>query len=95
MKIKPLFERVVLESIKEENKSSTIILPDANLEKSQIAIVKEIGTGGNIDGEKIVFQVDIGDKVIYNKFSGHEISIDGKTYIIISQNDILGIIKEK
>ena len=94
MKLKPLFDRVVLKNIKEEKKISNIILPESISDKSQISIVEAIGTGGVIDGNKIEFQVNVGDKVIYNKFSAHEFNIDGETYIIISQNDILGKLED-
>ena len=94
MKIKPLFERVVLKSISQDNSKSKFILPEKLNEKSQIAVVVEVGTGGNVDGEKIEFQVNVGDKVIFNKFSAHEFNIEDETFIIISQNDILGILKD-
>ena len=94
MKIKPLFDRVVLKTIKEETKSNTsIILPESQSDKSEISIVEEIGTGGTLNGNEIKWQIKKGDKVIFNKFSAHEFHINGETFTIISQEDILGIIE--
>ena len=94
MKIKPLFDRVVLKTIKEETKSNTsIILPESQSDKSEISIVEEIGTGGTLNGNEIKWQIKKGDKVIFNKFSANEFHINGETFTIISQEDILGIIE--
>ena len=96
MTIKPLFDRVLLRNVSNNtsSKKSNIILPE-NPEKSIISVVEAIGTGGTLDGNEIKFEVKVGDKVLYNKFSAHEFNIDGETFTIISQADILGIIKEK
>ncbi len=95
MTIKPLFDRVLLRNVAHNStKASNIILPE-NPEKSIISVVEAIGTGGTIDGNEIKFEVKVGDRVLYNKFSAHEFNVDGETFTIISQNDILGIIKEK
>jgi len=94
MKIKPLYNRVVLKNVKQEqNKGSRIILPESFDEKSEISIVEEIGTGGIINGDEVVWQVKKGDRVIYNRYSAHEFHIDNETFTIISQDDILGIIE--
>ncbi len=94
MRIKPLYNRVVLKNVKEESKSEgRIILPESFDEKSEISIVEEIGTGGMLDGNEITWQVKKGDRVIYNKYSAHEFHIDGETFTIICQDDILGIIE--
>lgn len=94
MNIKPLFDRVVLKTVKEEkNTNSSIILPESQSEKSEISVVEEIGTGGVLNGNEIKWQVKKGDRVIYNKFSAHEFHINGETFTIISQDDILGIIE--
>ncbi|MBP3344609.1 MAG: co-chaperone GroES [Clostridia bacterium] len=95
MKIKPLFDRVVLEP--QENESETksgILLPMAAQEKSQIGIVVAVGSGEDIEGNKIGMQVKIGDKVLFGKFSGTEIQIDEKKYIVIRQPDILAVLEE-
>lgn len=93
MKIKPLFDRVVL--LPKENETETkggIILPTAAQEKSQMATVVAVGQGGEIDGKKINMVVNIGDKVLYAKYSGTEITVDDKKYVVVRQNDILAVI---
>ena len=94
MKIKPLFDRVVLKPIKEKSdKIGNIILPESS-KQPEISEVIALGTG-NVDGKEVVFEVDIGDKVLFNKFSGYEFVIDGEVYIIIKEKDILGIVEKK
>lgn len=93
MKIKPLFDRVVLLPI--ENESETkggILLPMAAQEKSQLATVVAVGSGENLDGKQIGMQVKVGDKVLYGKFTGTEITVDDVKYVVIRQPDILAII---
>lgn len=95
MKIKPLFNRVLVKAIKEDTPSTSgIILPESDNEKSIISVVEEIGTGGLLDGNEIEWQVKKGNRVIFNKYSAHEFVIDNETFIIINQEDILGIIEE-
>lgn len=94
MKIKPLFDRVVL--LPKENETETkggIILPTAAQEKSQMASVVAVGEGGEIDGKKVTMQVKVGDKVLYAKYSGTEITVDDKKYVVVRQNDILAVIE--
>ncbi len=94
MKIKPLFDRVVL--LPKENETETkggIILPTAAQEKSQMASVVAVGEGGEIDGKKVTMQVKVGDKVLYAKYSGTEITVEDKKYVVVRQNDILAVIE--
>ena len=78
MKIRPLFDRVVIKSIdSEETTKSGIVLPGAAKEKPQMAEVIAIGPGGNVDGKEIAMQVKVGDKVIYSKYAGNEVKLDG------------------
>lgn len=94
MKIKPLFDRVVL--LTKENETETkggIILPTAAQEKSQMASVVAVGEGGEIDGKKVAMQVKVGDKVLYAKYSGTEITVEDKKYVVVRQNDILAVIE--
>ncbi len=94
MKIKPLFDRVVL--LPKENETETkggIILPTAAQEKSQMATVVAVGQGGEIDGKKVNIVVSVGDKVLYAKYSGTEITVDDKKYVVVRQNDILAVIE--
>ncbi len=95
MRIRPLYNRIVLKNVKEKSSIPTsIILPESADERSEMSIVEELGTGGMLDGNKIEWLVKKGDRVIYNKYSAHEFVINGEMYTIISQDDILGIIEE-
>ena len=94
MKIRPLFDRVVIKSIdSEETTKSGIVLPGAAKEKPQMAEVIAIGPGGNVDGKEIVMQVKVGDKVLYSKYAGNEVKLDGTEYIVIRQSDILAVLE--
>ena len=94
MKIRPLFDRVVIKSIdSEETTKSGIVLPGAAKEKPQMAEVIAIGPGGNVDGKEIAMQVKVGDKVIYSKYAGNEVKLDGTEYLVIRQSDILAVVE--
>ena len=70
------------------------MLPGQAKEKPQEAEVIAVGPGGNIDGKEVVMQVNVGDKVIYSKYSGTDVELDGEEYIIVKQSDILAIVTE-
>lgn len=94
MKVKPLFDKVVVEITEtEETTKSGFILPSASKEKQTVATVVAVGPGGIIDGKEIVMQVKTGDQVLFSKYSGTEFKIDGKTLTIIRQSDILAIVE--
>ena len=89
MKIKPIDDRVLLETIEsEEKKIGNIIIPDTAKEKPQIG--KIIAVGNDEDLQKLVKK---GDKVVYAKYGGTEIELEGKKYLIVQRSDILGIIE--
>ena len=93
MKIKPLFDRVVVKPIKEKpEKIGNIILPES-AKHPEISEVVALGVG-EVDGKKINFEVKIGDKVIFNKYSGNDFKIDNEMYTIIKEKDILAIIEQ-
>lgn len=94
MKIKPLEDRVVVESLEAEEKTSGgIYLPDTAKEKPQIGKIIAIGPGKVSDaGKKIAMEVKVGDKILYGKYSGSEVTIDDKDYLIMRESDILAII---
>ena len=95
MKLVPLGDRVVIKAlVAEETTKSGIVLPGQAKEKPQQAEVIAVGPGGVVDGKEVVMQVKPGDKVIYSKYSGTEVKVDeDEEYIIVSQSDILAIIK--
>lgn len=94
MTLKPLNDRVVLKHMKaEETTKSGIVLPGQAQEKPQEAEVVAVGPGGVVDGKEVTMQVLVGDKVIYSKYAGTEVKVDGEDYIIVKQNDILAVVE--
>ena len=94
MNLRPLADRVVLKQLEAEEKTqSGIILTGAAKEKPQEAEVIAVGPGGIVDGEKVEMQVKIGDKVIYSKYAGTDVTLDKEEYIIVKQSDILAIVE--
>ena len=94
MKLVPLGDRVVLQQVEaEETTASGIVLPGQAQEKPQQAEVIAVGPGGVVDGKEVKMEVTVGDKVIYSKYSGTEVKLDGEEYIIVKQSDILAIVK--
>jgi chaperonin GroES len=95
MNIKPLGDRVLVKPIEQkEVKKGGIIIPDTAKEKPQEGEVIAVGKGKVADdGKVIAMDVKKGDKVLYGKYSGTEIKLDDKEYLIMNQDDILGIIE--
>ena len=94
MKLVPLGDRVVLKELKaEETTKSGIVLPGQAQEKPQQAEVIAVGPGGVVDGKEVKMEVKTGDKVIYSKYAGTEVKLDGEEYIIVKQNDILAVVE--
>ena len=93
MKLVPLGDRVVLKQVEaEETTKSGIILTSKSQEKPQEAEVIAVGPGGMVDGKEIAMQVKVGDKVIYSKYAGTDVKLDGEEYVIVKQSDILAIV---
>jgi len=92
--IQPLADRVLVQPIEEkEVKKGGIIIPDTAKEKPQEAKVIALGTGKlDDDGKKVPFTVKKGDKVLISKYGGTEVKVDGESYLIMREDDILGII---
>ena len=94
MKIKPLGDRVVIKNLEaEETTRGGIILAGAAKEKPVMAEVLAVGPGGNVDGKEIVMHVAEGQKVIYSKYAGTEVKLDGEEFIIVRQSDILAVVE--
>ena len=94
MNLKPLSDRVVIKHLEAEEKTqSGIILTGTAKEKPQEAVVVAVGPGGVVDGQKVEMQVKVGDKVIYSKYAGTEVKIDGEELIIIKLADVLAVIE--
>ena len=94
MKLVPLGDRVVLKQVEsEETTKSGLILTTSAQEKPQEAEVIAVGPGGMVDGKEVTMQVKPGDKVIYSKYAGNEVKLEGEEYIIVRQNDILAVVE--
>ena len=94
MNIRPLSDRVVVKPVEpEEKKQGGIIIPDTAKEKPQQGEVVAVGPGKISDqGEKIAMEVKVGDKVLYGKYSGTEVTVDDADYLIMRESDIFAII---
>ena len=95
MKIQPLADRIVVKVLDaEEVTKGGIVLPDTAQEKPQQAEVIAVGKGKTSDEGKVIApEVKVGDKVLFGKYSGTEIKVDGKEYLILKEEDILAIVK--
>ena len=94
MKLVPLGDKIVLKQLEaEETTKFGIVLPGQAKEKPQEAEVIAVGPGGVVDGKEVVMQVKVGDKVIYSKYAGTDVELEGEKYIIVKQNDILAIVE--
>lgn len=95
MKLIPLGDKVVLKQLEaEETTKSGIVLPGQAQEKPQQAEVVAVGPGGIVDGKEVTMQVKAGDKVIYSKYAGTEVKLDGEEFIVVKQNDIVAIVAD-
>ena len=95
MKLVPLGDRVVLKAIMaEETTKSGIVLPGQAKEKPQQAEVVAVGPGGLVDGKEVTMQVKVGDHVLFSKYAGSEVEIDGTKYTVVKQNDILAVVEK-
>ena len=97
MKIRPLQDRVIVERLAEEEKTKGgIIIPDTAKEKPMEGKVIAVGKGRVAeDGKLIKLDVKAGDRVLFSKYAGTEVKIDGKEYLIMREDDILGVIEGK
>ena len=94
MKLVPLSDRVVLKEIEaEETTASGIVLPGQAKEKPQQAEIVAVGPGGKVDGSDVEMVVKVGQKVIYSKYAGTEVKLDGEEFTIVRQMDILAVVE--
>lgn len=92
-KIRPLHDRVIVKRIEEEEKTKGgIIIPDTAKEKPQEGRVIAVGPGKHEDGKVIPLDVKAGDKILFGKYAGTEINLNAEEHLILSEDDILGII---
>ena len=94
MKVLPLGDRVVIKNVEtNEVSKGGIILAGTAKEKPQMAEVVAVGPGGNVDGKEVTMHVKVGQKVIYSKYAGTEVKLDGEELIIVRQSDILAVVE--
>ena len=93
-KVKPLLDRIIVKRLDEEEKTAGgIIIPDTAKEKPQEGMIVAVGSGRRDDGKVIALDVKAGDKVLFGKYSGTEIELDGEEHLIMREDDILGIVE--
>ncbi|HOI74329.1 MAG TPA: co-chaperone GroES [Syntrophales bacterium] len=96
MKIRPLQDRVIVERVDEEQKTKGgIIIPDTAKEKPMEGKVVAVGKGRTAeDGKLIKLDVKAGDRILFSKYAGTEVKVEGKEYLIMREDDILGVIEK-
>ena len=94
MKIVPLNEKIVVERVEaDERTAGGIILPDTAKEKPKQGKVISVGEGKPLDnGKRAAFQVRVGDRVLFSSYSGNEVTLDGKEYLIMTEDDVLAVV---
>ena len=97
MNLRPLGDRLVVEHVEQSDRTSGgVFLPDTAKEKPQEGKVLAVGSGRTLDsGTKLPLDVKVGDRIIYSKYSGSEVKIDGKEYLIISEKDVLAVFTDE
>lgn len=94
MNIKPLGDRIVIRVVEsEETTKSGIVLPGTAKEKPMQGEVLAVGSGELVDGKKVPLELKVGDRVLYSKYAGTEVKMDGKEYLIVRQSDVLAVIE--
>ena len=95
MKIRPLHDRVIVERVEEERKTASgIVIPDAAAEKPDQGVVQAIGTGKVLeDGSVRKLEVKVGDRVLFGKYSGQTVKLDGKEVLVMREEDIMGVLE--
>ncbi len=95
MSLRPLHDRVLVTRLEEgEQRRGGIIIPDTAKEKPQQAEVKAVGNGKLLEsGERVALEVKPGDRILFGKYSGSEIKIDGEDYLILKEDEILGVME--
>ena len=95
MKLKPLSDRVVIKALEaEETTKGGIILTASAQEKPSIAEVIEVGPGGMVDGKEIVMCLTAGQKVIYRRYAGTDLKLDGGDFVLTRQSDIIAVVED-
>lgn len=96
MNITPLGERIVIKVLESEEKTkSGIFIPDTAKEKPQMGEVMAVGTGRVLEnGQKVALDVKVGDKILFAKYAGTEVKLDGEEYMVLKESDVLAIVNQ-
>jgi chaperonin GroES len=93
IKVKPLADRVVIKALEEsEQMRGGLYIPDTAKEKPQQGEVIAVGAGRVEDGKRVEMELKVGDKVLYGKYSGTEVTVDGEQYLILRESDVLAVV---
>jgi chaperonin GroES len=95
MKLRPLQDRILVQRVEEETKTKGgIIIPDTAKEKPAEGKVKAVGNGKvGDDGKRVALEIKVGDRILFGKYSGTEVKIEGDEYLIMREDDVLGVIE--
>jgi chaperonin GroES len=95
MDLRPLYDRLLVTKLEEgEQRQGGIIIPDTAKEKPQQAVVKAVGSGKLLEsGERVPLDVKEGDRILFGKYSGAEIKIDGQEYLVLKEDEVLGVLE--
>lgn len=95
MQLRPLYDRLVVRRIEQqEQKQGSIIIPDSAKEKPQEAEVVAVGKGKRLEnGTLVPLEIKVGDRILFGKYSGNEVKLDGQEYLIIREDEVLGVIE--
>jgi chaperonin GroES len=95
MRVRPLHDRVIVKRVEDQEQRSTggIIIPDTAKEKPQEGLVVAVGPGRREDGKVVAPDVKKGDRVLFGKYTGNEIKLDGEEHLILREEDILGVVE--
>ena len=95
MKIRPLHDRVIVKRLEEERKTASgIVIPDAAAEKPDQGEIKAVGTGKVLeDGTVRLLEVKVGDRVLFGKYSGQTVKLDGEELLVMREEDLMGVIE--
>jgi len=95
MNIRPLHDRIIVERLEEETVTAGgLIIPDSAKEKPQQGKVVAVGNGKKTEeGKVIAMDVKVGDKVLFGKYAGNEVKVDGKEYLMMREDDIMGVVE--
>lgn len=95
MKIKPMFDRVLVTAQDQTHTTEAgIVMPATSQERPIYATIVAVGEGGLVDGNEVKMVVKVGQRIIFNKYAGSEIKLDGKEYILLKQVDILAVVED-